>query len=74
MKKKTPPCLQLVVPESLQDTVLKSLHSNLIAGHLGVKKTTNKIKQKFYRYRLKDVLNFGFVIVLCVEQESPTEE
>ena len=25
-----------------------------IAGHLGVKKTTNKIKQKFYWYRLKD--------------------
>ena len=51
---KTPPCLQLMVPKSLQDTVLKSLHCNLIAGHLGVKKTTNKIKQKFYWYRLKD--------------------
>ena len=51
---KTPPCLQLVMPKSLQDTVLKSLHCNLIAGHLGVKKTTNKIKQKFYWYRVKD--------------------
>ena len=48
------PCLQLVVPKSLQDTVLISLHCNLISGHLGVKKTTNKIKQKFYWYRLKD--------------------
>ena len=38
VKKKTPPCLHLVVPKSLQDTVLKSLHCNLIAGHLGVKK------------------------------------
>ena len=54
VKKKTPPCLQLVVPKSLQDAVLKSLNCNLIAGHLGVKKTTNKIKQKFYWYRLKD--------------------
>ena len=41
--KKTPPCLQLMVPKSPQDTV-----------HFDVKKTTNKIKQKFYWYRLKD--------------------
>ena len=54
VKKKTLPCLQLVVPKSLQVTVRNSLHCNLIAGHLGVKKTTNKIKQKFYWYRLKD--------------------
>ena len=54
VKKKTPPCLQLVVPKSLQDTLLNSLHCNLIAGHLGVKKTINKIKQKFYWYRLED--------------------
>ena len=51
VKKKTPPCLLLVVSKSLQDTVLNSLHCNLIARHLGVKKTSYKIKQKFYWYR-----------------------
>ena len=45
VKKKTPPCLQLVVPKSLQDTVLKSLNCNLIAGHSGMKKAIYEIKQ-----------------------------
>ena len=53
-KKKIPPRLQLIVPGSLQDTVLKSMHCGVTAGHFGVKKTISKVKKGFYWYRMKE--------------------
>ena len=37
---------QIVVPLSLKDMVLKQLHD--LSGHLGVKKTVGKVKERFY--------------------------
>ena len=53
-KKKIAPSLQLMVPGSLQDTVLKSMHCGVTASHLGVKKTISKVKKGFYWYRMKE--------------------
>jgi len=41
------PCAaQLVVPTSMRDTVLTQLHNQ--AGHLGIHKTLEKVKERFY--------------------------
>ena len=38
--------IQLVIPTSMKTTILQQLHDN--SGHLGVKKTTEGVKQRFY--------------------------
>ena len=39
---------QLVVPKTLRDTVLKVAHDSLMSGHLGVRKTSNRVLGEFY--------------------------
>ncbi|MCG7868952.1 MAG: DDE-type integrase/transposase/recombinase [Candidatus Thiodiazotropha taylori] len=48
---------QLVVPLSLRKQVLHQTHDSLLSGHLGCKKTKQKILQKFYWYALKEDVN-----------------
>ena len=74
-KKKMPPHLQLVVPKSFQDTVLKSMHCGLIAGHLGVKKTNSKVKNRFYWYRLKESIRIWVKnCTVCGARKSPNRK
>ena len=40
------PYTQIVVPQSLREAVLKHLHDQ--SGHLGIRKTTGKVKERFY--------------------------
>ena len=40
--------LQLVLPEVLRAEVLKHLHDDITGGHLGVNKTLNKVRTRFY--------------------------
>ena len=37
---------QLIIPDSMKDTMLQQLHDQ--AGHLGISKTTEKVKARFY--------------------------
>ena len=37
---------QLIIPDNMKDTVLQQLHDQ--AGHLGISKTTEKVKARFY--------------------------
>ena len=38
----------LVVPSGIRDEVLKQLHDSITAGHLGVKKTISRVKDRFF--------------------------
>ena len=49
--------LQFVVPTSLKKEILFQMHDSLVSGHLGRKKTKEKILQRFYWYSLKDDVN-----------------
>ena len=40
--------LQQVVPQSMVEELLESIHSSSTGGHLGVAKVTEKIRQRFY--------------------------
>ena len=74
-KKKIPPRLQLVVPRSLQDTVLESLHCGLTAGHLGIKKTISKVKKSFYWYRMKESIRTWIKnCTVCGARKSPNKK
>ena len=39
--------LQLIVPRKLRDEVLQQMHNALLSGHLGQKKTREKVQQRF---------------------------
>ena len=39
---------QIVLPKSLVENVLKELHDSPTSGHLGISKTTERVKQRFF--------------------------
>lgn len=41
-------CKQLVLPKSLREEVLQSLHNTPSAGHFGVAKTLGRLRERFY--------------------------
>ncbi len=65
--------LQLVVPQVLQEEVLKELHTGIVGGHLGEDKTIAQLKERFYwpgQYR--DVKNFCQACPSCATTKTPT--
>lgn len=51
---KTGHYLQFLTPEKLKIEVLHQMHNSIISGHLGKRKTTEKLLQRFYWYELRD--------------------
>ena len=45
--------LQLLLPRSLRDDVLQHMHNSVVSGHLGFKKTTEKVKKLFHWYEMR---------------------
>ena len=39
---------QLIIPPSLQNEILAQLHGSKTVGHFGIKKTLNRVKERFY--------------------------
>ena len=46
--------LQLMVPDVMKNDVLRQMHDALLAGHLGVKKTKEKVLQRFYWFEFRE--------------------
>ncbi len=54
-------CLQLIVPKTLRNHVLKRLHDSVTSGHFGVRKTLERIKQRFYWIGCRDDVRKRYV-------------
>ena len=67
---KSPSTAQLVVPSSMKNTVLTQLHN--MAGHLGIHKTSEKIKERFYwpGYE-EDIVNWVHSCQTCQKRNPP---
>lgn len=64
--------LQLVLPRSLMPDVLTALHDAPIAGHLGVSKTVERVRERFYWYGLRqDVEDWCRQCDKCARRKSP---
>ena len=46
--------LQVILPKTLRQEVLFHMHDDLLSGHLGTKKTCEKILQNFYWFGVRD--------------------
>ena len=67
---KSPSTAQLVVPSSMKNTVLTHLHN--MAGHLGIHKTSEKIKERFYWPGYKeDIVNWVHTCQTCQKRNPP---
>ncbi len=57
--------LRLVVPNSLRISVLKANHNHISAGHLGTKRTYDRINEKYYwKGMMQDVKSY---INMCID-------
>ena len=45
---KKPERYQIIIPNSLRETVLEQCHDSVISGHFGIRKTLEKVRQKYY--------------------------
>jgi hypothetical protein len=46
--------LQIVLPYSLKPMVLSQLHDSITGGHLGVRKTQSKIRDRYFWYHMSE--------------------
>ena len=64
--------LQFVVPEKLRQCILHSVHDTMLSGHLGRKKTTNRLLQNFYWYQCReDVRLWVMTCDTCQQVKRP---
>lgn len=64
--------LQLIVPESLQEEVLKYVHDNITSGHLGINKTLSRLRERFYWPDCgRAVRNYCRKCDMCAAQKGP---
>ena len=67
------PCLQVVVPSSLRNTILEHLHDK--GGHLGVRKTTEKLAERyFWPAYTADVEKWVKECQACQRRNSPPQK
>ena len=54
------PLKQVMVPEKLRRPIMEVAHRSIMGGHMGIKKTTDKIQSAFYWPGIQgDVTRFG---------------
>ena len=62
---------KLVLPDSLKKEVLRQLQDNPAAGHLGFKKTTERVRTRFYWCGLcKDVESWCVQCDVCASRKK----
>ena len=66
------PVLQFVVPQSLQESVLKSVHAEVSGGHLGVERTLSKLRLRCYwPFMTGAVTDYCKACDVCESRKSP---
>ena len=64
---------QIVVPGACVTEVMKLVHDNPTGGHLGVAKTTEKIRERFYWASYKeDVVKYIRCCTICEARKNPS--
>ncbi len=68
----THPDPAIVVPKSLEIDILKGTHDSPFAGHLGVTRTLDRIRKRFFWQRMrKSVADYIRQCDICVRRKAP---
>ena len=71
-QKKKGPFVQLVVPKGLQLQIMHAAHDDVLAGHLGVAKTYEVIRQRFYWFKMfQDIQHYCRSCPDCARKKTP---
>ena len=66
------PFVQLVVPKGLQLQIMQAAHDDVFAGHLGVAKTYEVIRQRFYWFKMfQDIQHYCRSCPDCARKKTP---
>lgn len=66
------PIEQVVLPGTLKNMVLESLHDSILSGHFGVKKTAARVKLRYYwPGYLGDVEEWCRTCLVCQQRKNP---
>ena len=66
---------QVVVPEKYQVDILKEAHEGLVGGHLGIRKTLDKVSRNFYWNGIKrDVKKYVKTCPVCQKVGNPNQK
>ena len=49
--------VQLIAPKEMQHDILRQMHNNVLSGHLGVRKTKEKLSKCYYWFNLRQDVN-----------------
>ena len=60
--------LQFIVPASCKTEILHQMHTNILSGHMGEKKTREKTLQRFYWFGIRDDIRYW--IKTCIECQA----
>jgi hypothetical protein len=67
--------LQFLVPERFKDDILRQMHDCILSGHLGKKKTKNKVLQAYYWFQVRsDVDSWIDRCDVCGATKRPTKK
>ena len=67
--------MQFIVPKAIRDTVLTQMHNSILSGHLGRKKTVEKILQRYYWFQLREhVYRWIQRCDICAKNRLPTKK
>ena len=65
------PLKQIIVPEKLKRAIMQVAHGSIMGGHMGIKKTTDKIQRAFYWPGIQaDVTGFCKSCAVCQKTVS----
>ncbi len=65
--------LQLVVPRTLRENILREVHGGALSGHLGTEKTLSRLKERFYwPGHWTDTRNWCLTCATCATRKTPT--
>ena len=67
--------LQFLVPQLLRRDVMFQMHDRLHGGHLGQKKTRDRIQQRYFWFEMKvDINNWVLKCDICAANKTPNRE
>ena len=66
--------IQVIAPMESHKDIVKQMHESLFSGHLGVKKTKEKLMQRYYCFKLKqDIKLHARACDICAADKTPAK-
>ncbi|MCG8045846.1 MAG: RNase H-like domain-containing protein [Candidatus Thiodiazotropha endolucinida] len=67
--------LQFIVPKGLRPEIMRQMHDSLQGGHLGQKKTRERIQQRYFWFEMKiDINNWVLKCDTCAANKLPVHK